>query len=765
MENLSMQQDGFLKLKTSPEIPQVWDMLIVGGGPAGTAAAFRAKELGIKALVIDFDDILRRIRDYAKEKPILPDYGGGDRRGFPKGGQIFSRLHFSPIDKDEMHQLWKRYYYEFSIPAQIGIELIGLKQRSDGIWEVQVKNHHTLKHQVYLAKQVVLGIGRGFPRRFDIPGNSEGIAHRLADARNYLGAPVCIIGGGTSAAEAAIAISNAKIRSGDSSAVYWSYRGAKMPRVSAALSDVFFEAYIKNGNIRYYPESEPLAVITAADRQEYLTVRVDRREIADRPVESLNLEFPKDKVIACIGEDLPRDFLGNLGIHMMAGGPKQKKRMVVTPYLETCLPNVYLIGDTLSQVYLVTHNFQGDPAKFREVKHPGNIKSALLDGLLVSEVIAQRLAGKTKIELNIAFTERTEQKIISPIADALPSHVPANQTGKQVESPLQPSRNTACLIRCLGENIDGESYLLPAGKAVTMGRNNCDISFPEDTSLAMHHVTVIVKEQSLIVQDAGSENGIYFRVEGGKPHNLNVGSVLRLGGQSLHFNRENGHYRMAHFNRQGKLLQEYPLPEKTIVVGREAPDISLDAADMMLSRRHLSILAEKEKLIVRDLNSLNGTFIKIDKSRILQPGDRFRIGKQLLRFNIPESREIELKNGQTDTRSEKNGAAAKELPATGKGAAALTITFKNSGKVIPFRKGESICEIAERNGIAIKAECRAGSCGSDPIRIIAGAENLLAPDDEEIATIEDICDLEAGKCRMACMARPSGPVTVEIIGD
>ena len=42
-----------------PASTQVLDMLIVGGGPAGTAAAFRAKELGLKAFLIDFDDILK----------------------------------------------------------------------------------------------------------------------------------------------------------------------------------------------------------------------------------------------------------------------------------------------------------------------------------------------------------------------------------------------------------------------------------------------------------------------------------------------------------------------------------------------------------------------------------------------------------------------------------------------------------------------------------------------------------------------------------
>ena len=63
--------DGSLVLDQPVDLPDVLDVLIVGGGPAGTAAAFRAKELGLSALVIDFDDLLKRIRDYAKDKLIL----------------------------------------------------------------------------------------------------------------------------------------------------------------------------------------------------------------------------------------------------------------------------------------------------------------------------------------------------------------------------------------------------------------------------------------------------------------------------------------------------------------------------------------------------------------------------------------------------------------------------------------------------------------------------------------------------------------------
>ena len=71
--------DGTLVLNEPVQLPDILDMFIAGAGPAGTAAAFRAKELGLSALIIDHDDLLRRIRDFPKGKEIKPDYGKGDR--------------------------------------------------------------------------------------------------------------------------------------------------------------------------------------------------------------------------------------------------------------------------------------------------------------------------------------------------------------------------------------------------------------------------------------------------------------------------------------------------------------------------------------------------------------------------------------------------------------------------------------------------------------------------------------------------------------
>ena len=58
--------DGHIILDAPVTLPPVLDLLIVGGGPLGTACAFRAKELGIAALVIEMDDLMKRIAGRAR---------------------------------------------------------------------------------------------------------------------------------------------------------------------------------------------------------------------------------------------------------------------------------------------------------------------------------------------------------------------------------------------------------------------------------------------------------------------------------------------------------------------------------------------------------------------------------------------------------------------------------------------------------------------------------------------------------------------------
>ena len=105
---------------------------------------------------------MKRIRDYAKSKLILPDYGGGDKMQFPQGGELISALHFEPIDKDDMCNEWKGFYKKFNVPAKIGLELTGFEYLEDGTIQVNTFNHRLRKDEAIKTKHLVYAIGRAF---------------------------------------------------------------------------------------------------------------------------------------------------------------------------------------------------------------------------------------------------------------------------------------------------------------------------------------------------------------------------------------------------------------------------------------------------------------------------------------------------------------------------------------------------------------------------------------------------------------------------
>ena len=782
---LQLADDGLVVLDDPVDLPAVLDLLIVGGGPTGTAAAFRAKELGVSALVIEYDDLMKRIRDYAKDKLILPHFGGGGEQRFPAGGESVAELCFGPIDKDDMCARWKAQYRKYSIPAQIGVELTGLERRDDGVWLAGCWNHRLAQEQQIAARHVAFGLGRGVPRRFDIPGNSDGIGYRLGDAADHCGRPSLVIGGGTSAAEAVIAISNAKRQSDDPTPVYWSYRGERMPRVSKALGEEFFAAFVGNGNIRYLPGSEPAAIVTASDREEYLSLRIDRKLLADRPNESSYLEFRKESCIACIGEDIPEALLRSCGVFMATGGKKRRKRMVVNRLLESEQPNLYLIGDILSQAYLEAETFAENPEDLREVKHRGNVKSALRDGVLVAQVVRQRLDGKEEIDVavaEVAVAEVEDEEGTGesrPVSVVLPPSTveSSGPPAASAEDSRAETESDARLVHRVAGGVSGDEYPLRLQGVTTIGRRDCDICFGEDTVLSERHASIMHGAEGYVLYDDASETGVYLCLHETRFSEVADGDLLRCGRQFLRFSLQEERS-VVHFDAQGKEIGRYAVTERTLVLGRQSPEGSLDENDRTLSRRHVAILLRDGRVLVKDLKSANGTLLKATRPTVLEDGDSVRIGQQILTLSLDsepavsvpepaslkaESREAVAERPRTAVEAAPAGGAEAGEAGRSGGSGERSVNFTNRDTVVEVGAGVTLCEAAEKHGVSITAECHSGICGSDPIRIVAGAENLSPISDGEAETLEDICDLEPGKCRLACMVKISGPVEVEIL--
>jgi len=76
----------------------------------------------------------------------------------------------------------------------------------------------------------------------------------------------------------------------------------------------------------------------------------------------------------------------------------------------------------------------------------------------------------------------------------------------------------------------------------------------------------------------------------------------------------------------------HPLHDGENLIGRGQG--GLFDSDAYLSPRHAELILAGNGLAVRDLRSLNGVFVKLAAEESLQSGDIFRIGQELLRFDV-----------------------------------------------------------------------------------------------------------------------------------
>jgi len=76
----------------------------------------------------------------------------------------------------------------------------------------------------------------------------------------------------------------------------------------------------------------------------------------------------------------------------------------------------------------------------------------------------------------------------------------------------------------------------------------------------------------------------------------------------------------------------HPLYDGENIIGRGQGQ--LFDSDAYLSPRHSEFIVGPQCVTIRDLRSLNGVFVKITQEEMLESGDIFRIGQELLRFEI-----------------------------------------------------------------------------------------------------------------------------------
>jgi thioredoxin reductase (NADPH) len=258
-----------------------FDVIIIGAGPAGLAAALAAKQHGLRSLVIEQDDLGGAVFKYPRGKVVMTQ---------PAYLPIIGKVSFRHTRKEALLEFWRGVVRDHALN-------IRYRERVDRVESLGDKLVVHTPAGSEMARAVLLAIGRrGTPKRLGVPGeDQEKVVYQLVDAEQYKGRKVLVVGGGDTALEAACSIAEQ-----DGTEVTLSYRGDAFKRAKATIRQRA-EKSAAEGRLRILFGS---------------TVRAISQHAVELNLKDKLETVANDFVIVCAGGLLPTEFLKSTGIEI-----------------------------------------------------------------------------------------------------------------------------------------------------------------------------------------------------------------------------------------------------------------------------------------------------------------------------------------------------------------------------------------------------------------------------------------------------------------
>lgn len=210
-----------------------------------------------------------------------------------------------------------------------------------------------------------------------------------------------------------------------------------------------------------------------------------------------------------------------------------------------------------------------------------------------------------------------------------------------------PAKAKLILIR--GEGMDGLSFHLKAEQHI-VGRNG-QLVFPDDAFVSPKHANFFYRDGKLVVRDEGSLNGVYIRVRG--TVDITAGDTFLAGEQlfrldptpkasdgqdsdGTYFYSSPKHpspFRLVQVLQGGAAGMTVCARGSSLQIGREGGDLNFPV-DLYMSGSHCRLEEHGGKFTLTDLNSRNGTYVRVKAERELVHGDYLFIGRKLLRVEL-----------------------------------------------------------------------------------------------------------------------------------
>jgi len=178
----------------SRESTTAFDVIIVGGGPAGLSCAIEAKKAGLSALILEKGSVVDAVRRFPANlvwfsTPELLEIGDVPF--------VIPTVRPSRVDVIAYYQRVCQHY---------GLDIRPFDAVESIEREGEILRVTTLSGKEYFGRNVVLATGYyDNPNRLDVPGESlSNVAHHYDEAYKYYGCDVAVVGGRNSAVEAAL---------------------------------------------------------------------------------------------------------------------------------------------------------------------------------------------------------------------------------------------------------------------------------------------------------------------------------------------------------------------------------------------------------------------------------------------------------------------------------------------------------------------------------------------------------------------------------
>jgi thioredoxin reductase/CRP-like cAMP-binding protein/Fe-S-cluster-containing hydrogenase component 2 len=286
---------------------ETFDLVVVGSGPAGLAAASHARTSGIPYVLLERTDHLAdtidsyQARKYVMAEPTL----------IPARGEV----PFQAGSREAILDAWERHVEERTLNIHFNSEVKSVKREADGF---HVK---TAAGTEYLCRSLVLAMGtQGNPRKLGVPGDGmPHVLYRLVDPAEHQDEDILVVGAGDSALEIAIALS-------EENRVGLVVRGPEITRANELLTKEILSRQA-TGQLTVHFSTNVKQVYEG-----YADLNV-RGEVTRVPAELIFLK---------LGADPPRKFFESIGVKYT--GPGLDARPVLSPVHETTVPGLFLIG-------------------------------------------------------------------------------------------------------------------------------------------------------------------------------------------------------------------------------------------------------------------------------------------------------------------------------------------------------------------------------------------------------------------------------------